>query len=145
MYKTIVLAYDGSESGQRALLDCQEIGQWSQARLHLVAVMPPPMPAMAVEAWTYSPESDAAERASYQAVLNSGLERLRNSGLEVQGELVVGNSVDEIVRVARRVQAQLIVVGHKHLESWTERWWRGSVSVSLIEYAPCSVLVVITS
>ena len=41
MYKTIVLAYDGSDSGQKALLDCQEIGQWSQASLHLVAVMPP--------------------------------------------------------------------------------------------------------
>jgi nucleotide-binding universal stress UspA family protein len=145
VYKTIVLAYDGSESGQRALLDCQEIGQWSQARLHLVAVMPLPIPAMAVEAWTYSPETDAAERASYQSVLDGGLERLRQSGLEVQGELVVGDSVDEIVRVARKVQAQLIVVGHKHREGWAERWWRGRVSVSLIEHAPCSVLMVITT
>ena len=42
------------------------------------------------------------------------------------------------------VQANLIVLGHKHLESWAERWWRGaSVSQSLIEYAPCSVLIVI--
>ena len=28
------LAYDGSEAGQKALLDCQEIGQWSQSQLH---------------------------------------------------------------------------------------------------------------
>ena len=70
MYKTIVLAYDGSESGQRALLDCQEIGQWSHAKLHLVAVMPPPMAAMAVEAWSYSPESDAAERAAETALIH---------------------------------------------------------------------------
>lgn len=143
MYKTIVLAYDGSEAGQQALLDCQEIGQWSQARLHLVAVMPPPVPSMAVEVWTYTPEAEEAERVRYQAVLDAGVARLRDAGLEVQGELVTGSSVDEIVRVAKAVQAQLIIVGHKHLESWAERWWRGSVSKSLIEHASCSVLVVI--
>lgn len=144
MYKTIVLAYDGSEAGQRALLECQEIGQWSQAQLHLVAVMPPPVAMIAGEAWAYGPERDNEEKARYQAVLDQGLSRLRDAGLEVHGEVVTGISVDEIVRVAHRVQAQLIVVGHKHLESWAARWWRGSVSKSLIEFAPCSVLVVIT-
>jgi nucleotide-binding universal stress UspA family protein len=144
MYKTIVLAYDGSEAGQKALLDCEEIGQWSQARLHLVAVMPSPVPLVGTEGWTYSAEAEGVETARFQAVLDAGVVRLRGSGLEVQGELGVGNSVDEIVRVARRVGAELIVVGHKHLESWAERWWRGSVSKSLIEHAPCSVLVVIT-
>lgn len=145
MYKTIVLAYDGSGAGQRALLDCQEIGQWSQGRLHLVAVMPPPMPAAAVEVWAHNAQADEAERASYQAVLDAGVERLRGAGLEVQGELVTGNSVDEIVRVAKAVRADLIVVGHKHLESWAARWWQGSVSKSLIEHSHCSVLVVITA
>jgi nucleotide-binding universal stress UspA family protein len=139
----IVLAYDGSEPGQKALLDCQEIGQWSQARLTLVGVMPPLVPAVGVEVWPYELESDKEERARYQAVLDAGIRRLREAGLEVDGELVTGNSVDEIVKVAASVRADLIVVGHKHRDSWTERWWRGSVSKSLIEYAPCSVLVVI--
>ena len=40
MYKRILLAYDGSESGQKALLDSLDIAQWSHAELHLVAVMP---------------------------------------------------------------------------------------------------------
>lgn len=144
MYKTIVLAYDGSEAGQQALLDCRDIGQWSHAKLHLVAVMPPPAPAMAVEVWSYSPEVEMAERARYQAVLDSGIERLRDCGLEVDGRLVTGTAVDEIVQVAKTVEAELIVVGHKHLESWAERWWRGSVSKNLIEHSHCSVLVVIT-
>ena len=144
MYKTIVLAYDGSEAGQRALLDCQEIGQWSQAQLHLVAVMPPPVALIAGEAWAYSPGSDSEEKARFQAVLDQGVSRLSAAGLDVRGEVVVGISIDEIVRVAQTVKADLIVVGHKHLEGWAERWWRGSVSKSLIEVAPCSVLVVIT-
>jgi nucleotide-binding universal stress UspA family protein len=144
MYKTIVLAYDGSESGQKALLDCQEIAQWSHARLFLIAVMPPLMPAIAAEVWAYNPASDDAEKAQFKRVLDAGVIRLREAGLEADGEMVVGNSVDEIVRVARQGKAELIIVGHKHLESWAERWWRGSVSKSLIEFAPCSVLVAIT-
>lgn len=145
MYKTIVLAYDGSEAGQRALLDCQEIGQWSQARLHLVAVMAPPIAMVAVDAWALSPTADTDEKEHYQSVLDAGPQRLRSAGLEAQGRVVVGNAVDEIARAASAVQADLIVLGHKHLDSWAERWWRGtSVSQSLIEYAPCSVLIVIT-
>ena len=35
MYKRILLGYDGSESGQQALLDSREIAQWSQAELVL--------------------------------------------------------------------------------------------------------------
>jgi nucleotide-binding universal stress UspA family protein len=144
VYKTIVLAYDGSEAGQRALLDCQEIGQWSQARLHLVAVMPPPIAMVAVDAWALNPTAESDEKAHYQSVLDAGLRRLRDAGLEAQGRVVMGNAVDEIVRVAGVEHADLIVLGHKHLDSWAERWWRGaSVSKSLIEFAPCSVLIVI--
>jgi nucleotide-binding universal stress UspA family protein len=51
--------------------------------------------------------------------------------------------VDEITEYARRIGADLIVVGHKHLDSWAARWWRGSLSKALIEQSPCSVLVVI--
>lgn len=144
MYKTIVLAYDGSESGQKALLDGQEIGQWGQAKLFLVAVMPSLVPAIGAEVWSYDPDTDNSERTAYQAVLDAGVARLREAGLEAQGELVTGNSVDEIVKVAASVRADLIVVGHKHRHTWAERWWQGSVSKSLIEYAPCNVLVVIT-
>lgn len=145
MYKRIVLAYDGSESGQKALLDTQEIGQWSQAQLFLVAVMPTPLPLVGNEGISYSAEVEAAETERYRAVLDAGVQRLKESGLEVQGELAVGSSVDEIVKVARRTKAELIVVGHKHLDSWAQRWWRGSVSKNLIEVSPCSLLVVITS
>ena len=88
---------------------------------------------------------DDDERAHYQSVLDGGLQRLRAVGLEAQGEVTVGSAVDEIARVAKAVNADLIVLGHKHLESWAARWWRGaSVSPSLIEIAPCNVLIVIT-
>ena len=58
--------------------------------------------------------------------------------------MLYGETVDEIASYAKQIEADLIVVGHKHLDGWASRWWRGSVSKSLIAQAPCSVLVVIT-
>jgi len=43
MYKRILLAYDGSDAGQKALLDCQDVAQWSHSELFLIAVMPSAM------------------------------------------------------------------------------------------------------
>ena len=60
------------------------------------------------------------------------------------GEVLAGETVDEITKYARKISADLIEVGHRHLDSWTARWWRGSISKALIEHAPCSVLVAIT-
>jgi nucleotide-binding universal stress UspA family protein len=144
MYKRIVLAYDGSAPGQQALLDCHDIAQWSQSELFLVAVMPSPVSAVGLEGYVYDPKADASMKATYQSTLDTGVSRLAASGLTVNGEVLVGDAVDEIARYAGRINADLIVVGHKHLEGWAARWWRGSFSKSLIENSPCSVLVVIT-
>ena len=56
MYKRILLAYDGSESGQKALLDCQDLAQWSQSELTLVAVMPLHMDLMGMGGGVYDPQ-----------------------------------------------------------------------------------------
>lgn len=145
MYKRILLAYDGSESGQKALLDGLDIAQWSHAELSLIAVMPPTTPIIAAEGGVYDSELEEQMRKKYQGILDDGLRRLAESGYPAKGEVLVGDSVDVITSHARKIDADLIVVGHKHLDSWAARWWRGSRSPALIEHAPCSVLVVITS
>ena len=145
MYKRILLAYDGSDAGQKALLDCQDLAQWSGAELALIAVMPSAMSFVGLEGGVYDIELEEREKKKYRAVLDEGLRRLSDAGYAARGELVAGEAVDEITRAARKLQADLIVVGHKHLDSWAARWWRGSISGAMIEHAPCSVLVVIAS
>jgi nucleotide-binding universal stress UspA family protein len=144
MYKRILLAYDGSEAGQKALLDCREIADWSSSEIHLVAVMPPPAAFIGGETFVYDAAVEKEEKQRYQAILDEGLQRLAGSVRAATGEVVTGEAVDELTRCATERRADLIVVGHKHRDSWAERWWRGSVSKSLIEHSPCSVLVVIT-
>jgi len=145
MYRRIVLAYDGSESGQRALLDSREIAQWSQAELFLVAVMPLATTYLPVEGGFYEDAGrEAADRKRFEDILAEGLQRLSNSGFATHGEVLVGDPIAAITEYARGVAADLIVVGHRHHESWAARWWRGSTARALIEHAHCSVLVVIT-
>ena len=143
MYKRILLAYDGSDAGQKALLDTKEICQWSHSELYLIAVMPSAMSFVGLEGGVYDIELEEREKKKHQAVLEDGLRRLSEAGYAARGEVVVGEAVDEITKYAKKIGADLIVVGHKHLDSWAARWWRGSLSKSLIEHAPCSVLVVI--
>ncbi len=144
MYKRILLAYDGSEPGQQALLDCQEIAQWSHSELTLIAVMPLPLSVIGPEGGVYDEAAQTDEKTRFQETLDLGLRRLADKGLAARGEVVTGDAVSEIVSCAQRIEADLIVVGHKHLDGWAARWWRGSISKALIEHAPCSVLVVIT-
>ncbi len=144
MYKRILLAYDGSKEGQKALLDCQEIAQWSQSTLTLMAVTPLYMDLIGVEGGVYDRSLAEHEKEKYAGILDEGLRQLAAAGHQAQGEVLVGETVDEITKYAKKIGADLIVVGHKHLDGWAARWWRGSVSKSLIEHAPCSVLVVIT-
>jgi nucleotide-binding universal stress UspA family protein len=144
MYKRILLAYDGSQSGQKALLGCQEIAQWGQSELFLVAVMPSPATFIGAEGGVYDAGSEERDRQQYEGILGEGLKRLADAGHKANGEVLTGDAVEEIAKCASRINADLIVVGHRHLDGWAARWWRGSVSKALIEQAPCNVLVVIT-
>jgi nucleotide-binding universal stress UspA family protein len=125
MYKRIFLAYDGSESGQKALLDCHDIAQWSRSELFLIAVMPLSTIYVGVEGGFYDSgheERDQREQQKYKDILDDGLQRLSSSGSTTRGEVVVGEAVDEITKYARKIDADLIVVGHRHLDGWAARW-----------------------
>lgn len=141
MYKKILLAYNGSSAGQKALLDSGELAAWGSAQLHLVAVMPLNLNAVVAEGIVYSVQEEAMQRQAYQRILDEGLQTLSTHGYQATGELLSGDAISEVCACARRIQADLIVVGHKHKAGWVGRWWSGSISKSLIEEAPCSVLV----
>ncbi|MDQ3024581.1 MAG: universal stress protein, partial [bacterium] len=111
--------------------------------LFLIAVMPLATTYIA-EGTVFDSGHEEQERQQYQDILDEGIRRLSESRYTASGEVVIGESVNEITKHARKIEADLIVVGHQHLEGWAARWWRGSSSPALIEHAHCSVLVVIT-
>ena len=143
MYKNIVLAYDGSLASQEALINCKDLSQWQQAHVHLLAVVPYDLVSMGPETSYYNEEHNKIEHDRFVHVLNDGVSQLTQTGVKAVGELRKGDAVDQIVHYAQEISADLIILGHKHRDSWIERWWRGSISNAFIEPSPCSVLVVI--
>ena len=145
MYERILLAYDGSEEGRKALKECADLAVAVKAEVHLLAVIPFYAGMMVVEGMVMENDFEQ-EKKRYQAILDEGLARLRDRGFEsVQGTLANGEPVDEIVARAKAIKADLICVGHRKAKGWTERWWRGSVGKTLTDHAGCSVLIAIAA
>ncbi|MEK9812665.1 MAG: universal stress protein [Bordetella sp.] len=145
MYKKILLAYNGSEVGQRALLESKELAQWRDSDLELVSVASNGYEGLGVygEAVFADTAIDDREKEQ-QRILDAGIALLAEHGFKAKGHLLSGDVVTEITEYAKRVQADLIVIGHEYKENWIARWWSGSNSVSLVERSPCSVLVVVS-
>ena len=142
MYRTILLAYDGSQHGREALDQGAELTSLCQARVYLLAVVAHELGVALAEA---AAPSDLPER-EYQEVrrvLTAGAEELRRVGLSVETRLCAGNPAEVIGRMAREIGADLVVVGHRE-QSALARWWGGSVGASLLAHAPCSVLVAVS-
>jgi nucleotide-binding universal stress UspA family protein len=142
MYSKVLLAYDGSESGRRALLECAEINDLLHAEIHLLAVAPIAATLFVAEGFVADvPQEEENER--FSEVLKEGLEQLKARGVTAEGHLVTGDAVREISRLAHELKVNLIVIGHTHHSSRLERWWKGSVGASLVEEAPCNILIVV--
>jgi len=96
-----------------------------------------------LEGGLYINESEEEEKDRFQAILDDGLHRLSSSGYPGAAKWCRRTGQRDHC-LCEEIGADLIVIGHKHLDSWAARWWRGSTSPALIEHAPCSVLVSIT-
>ncbi len=141
MYKTILLAYDGSEAGRTALLECSDLAAIAQSQVHLIAVVQP-IPAAVLYEVVISEVPDAADETEHhRRVLEEGIAILRERGYPAQGHLARGEPVEQICEAARRLAAHLIIVGHRRPKGWAERWWKGSLGASLLDASPCSVLI----
>ena len=142
MYSKVLLAYDGSQSGRTALLECAYINNFLQAEIHLLAVAPLIAGLYLTEGFVPDTLQDDENRR-YKDILDEGLKLLAERGIKAEGHVVTGEPVDEICRIAGELGAELIVVGHRKHGFFMARWWKGSVGASLIEDAPCSVMIAI--
>jgi nucleotide-binding universal stress UspA family protein len=136
MYKKVLLAYDGSIEGRRALREGAKLAQLCRAEVFLLAV---------VELSTIViPDAGLAvpmdeQTANYKAILAEGVERLEALGLSPTSRLETGNPGQKIADVAEEIGAHLVVVGHRP-QGPLARWF-GSVGSYLVKRLRCSVLV----
>ena len=111
MYQKVLLAYDGSVEGRRALREGARIAQLCGAEVFLQAVVE-------VSAGTGTLEggfviSIGEQVDIYNKILAEGVERLRAMGFLPTARLGMGDAGREIAGVAKEIGANLVVVGHR--------------------------------
>jgi len=136
-YQNILLCYDSTWEGRRALLQGAELAQQLGAEAHLLAI------ASAMGGGMVEVPSDLAlreEEKHIKEVLREGVERLRARGLVATGHLAFGRPIDQIPKVARSLGVDLIVVGYRPCGVMA-RWWAGAGNAQLLDLVGCSILV----
>nr|WP_238485653.1 universal stress protein [Rahnella ecdela] len=80
------------------------------------------------------------EQNTARAVVAQAMVKLKQAGINARGNLIVGAAGEALVAEAARINASVIVIGHRQLSAFG-RMMKGSVSADVIEGSPCPVLV----
>ncbi len=139
MFRTILLAYDGSDHARKALDIAADLARQYGSKLFLVH--------------TYVPLPNYLGAAYYQEVLLKQMEAAQQilqqaetllgqiPGLEVEAELLEGSPAEVILHVAEARKPDLIVMGTRGL-SQMRGLLLGSQSQKVVSHAQCPVLLV---
>ena len=141
--RPILLATDGSPSAGEAEREALELAQVLDVTLLVVAVAHATLPTVGYSGYGYSnivAELTETEHHRIEHVLADVAEKAEAAGVRCLTFASDGFPVEEICRVAKNRDAQLIVVG-SHGWGATRRLLSGSVSTGLVHSAPCPVLV----
>ncbi|CAN5239400.1 universal stress protein [soil metagenome] len=141
-YTDVLLATDFSEPAARAADHAAALARVCGATLHLVHV---------VEDFSYwesfnlkhfpSPDVFDELRSNARIALEDFFSGEERAGFEVRTHVRSGKPFVEIIRAAREVEADVIVVG-SHGQSGIAETLFGSTAEKVVRKAPCAVLVV---
>jgi nucleotide-binding universal stress UspA family protein len=137
MITKIVLAYDGSESADKACSFALDLASKYSAELFVVSVARPPEPADDVETEAILENAQNHYGKLFEVIKK----KAGKDGINARFEVVVGHPAEQIVRFAEKQQSELIVMGHRG-KTLFKRWLLGSVAKRVLSYAHCPVLVI---
>ncbi len=134
---------DFSSASRAAFKRALELARTSRAQLIIAHVIEPTVP-MVGEGYI-PPQTYEAIEASARAYAKRGLDKLvkqaRKAGVRATTRVLEGTAHERIVRAARGLRADLIVMG-THGRAGLARLILGSVAGRVIALAPCPVMTV---
>jgi nucleotide-binding universal stress UspA family protein len=144
MFKRVLLCYDGSAAGRRALRRGTDLSIFLKAQVYVLSIIPAGAldPVLAAGAAGYA--CIANEDNAYRKMLEESVEWLKARGLTAEGYLTSGNTVDRILEYANKLAIDLIVLGY-YPRPAGGFWWSSSSRATLAERARCCILVAVDS
>ena len=138
MFKTIVIANDGSKGGFRALALACDLAKAHRAKLHMISVEELPNVPTSIDEVI---EAKTEENHKFHDVLTKARELAKKKAVKLDAEVVVGHAVAAIVAYVKAHKVDLLVVGFMGHSALYERIIGGTAD-RLVRLAPCPVLVV---
>lgn len=137
LYMNILVPLDGSKYSEKALLHACDMAKNYQSRLILLYVVEKLISINPLDRKAYL----EMLRKVGKNVLLTGKKIAIKQGMDSKIVIKEGNIANEIVKLAKKEQCNLIIVGNKGLGA-TARFFLGSVSNKLANISPCSILIV---
>lgn len=136
----MLVATEGSEEAELALQTAVTLAKNTGSELHVVHVFPMdegiPYPAEVLKREAEETEQQARD------FLDRQVQRVRDEGLvAAESYYRKGRPANEIVKLSEELGVDLVVVGSRGLGG-IRRALMGSVSDSVVRYAPCPVMTV---
>jgi len=138
VYSSILVAIDGSPSGQKALEHAIALSKLTGASLAVLAVEGP-LPAYAAtigEVDEFKHEKDVF----FEKLARLARDQAEAEGVEIDVSIHAGHAAEMIMREAKARNADLVVVGHK--DHFLGDYLLGSTADRVAHHAPCPVLIV---
>lgn len=138
MFKKILVAYDGSDGAKLALGKAVAVVKAAKAEIHIVAVGRIPE-----YAETVSEVEEEREQAQsyYSKIMEEAANQLKQQELSPIVHIDFGKPADTILRIAKDLGVDLLVLG-THPHSVVRRRVLGATVDKVIDHAHCSVLVI---
>jgi nucleotide-binding universal stress UspA family protein len=141
-YRNVLLATDFSESAREAAAHALAVASATGATLHLLHV---------IEEFSYwenfdlktfpTPEVLDELTSNARLALEDLFEKEERGGLTVETDVRRGKPFVEIIRAARDLEADVVVIGSHGVSGLAETLF-GSTAEKVVRKAPCAVLVV---
>lgn len=144
MFKRVLLCYDSTAAGRRALRRGAELAVLLGAQVYVLSIVPGGVANAAVLAGAAGQACIVDETADFRKLLNESIDWLKARGVIADGYLASGDYIDQIIAFSTRLNIDLIVVGH-YPQPTGGFWWSGSQRVSLAEKAKCCVFVAVNA
>ncbi|MHB1298301.1 MAG: universal stress protein [Gemmatimonadaceae bacterium] len=142
MHDLIVVPLDGSKLAERAIALAVPLAEQHGARLVLLTVQHPILPLISGGGVPVrDPALDHERRQEQERYLNKTTKRLaKQTGVPVEGRLVVGETAEMIAKAGASATSGLIVMT-THGRGGFKRFWLGSVTDRVVRRAEVPVLL----
>jgi nucleotide-binding universal stress UspA family protein len=141
MFEVVVVGTDGSDTAGMAVREAAELVRSRNGTLHVVSSYRPASSRTIEgggEQWTIMPEDRV------DSVLEESAALARILGVNVEVHASKSDPAAAILRVAKEVKADVVVVGNKGMKG-AKRFLLGSVPSKVAHDAPCAVLIIKTT